>query len=145
MFSIIRNISLLFILSVIVSSCSICMAATKTGVRPQEVQTCATRYDFMKLKPLVFSSETLENGGRVEVYQYHIDKSSKARAVCHGVLDVCSCGLWELAGGATEDVIENHGDDYFQVRVSYDPYDRVTSTEFLGTTPRANTYINEGN
>lgn len=131
----IRCCALLFVLCVLFSGCSVGFAAGKNGVRPKEMNSCVTRYDFLKLQPYVLSSETLEDGGRVEVYQYRVDHSSKLRALCHGVLDFWSCGLWEIAGCNIEEYIhDREWNKFFQVRVYFDQFDQATNVEFLGKT-----------
>jgi len=70
------------------------------------------------------SSTTLEDGCRIDVYQYELgNKPSAGRAVGHAVMDVLTLGLWEIAGTPIEAV---QGEKK-ELVVHYDPDDRVTA------------------
>ena len=80
-------------------------------------------------KPI--KSIALGNGQSAEVYEYEIgNEPSGGRAVAHGVMDVLTLGLWELAGTPMEAV---QGERY-QTTITYGENDRVANinTERLG-------------
>ena len=47
----------------------------------------------------------------------------------HGVLDVSTCGLWEVVGTPIEACVND--ERYFTIRVFYDPYGNATKVELL--------------
>ena len=62
-------------------------------------------------------------GSRIDVYEYEIgNEPSGGRAVAHGVMDVLTLGLWEIAGTPIEAV---QGEKY-EATLTYDEQDRVT-------------------
>jgi hypothetical protein len=59
---------------------------------------------------------------RIDVYEYEIgNEPSAGRAVAHGVMDVLTLGIWEVAGTPIEAV---QGEKYEAI-VTYDEQDRV--------------------
>jgi hypothetical protein len=67
-------------------------------------------------------SSSAENGTRTDIYEYEIgNEPSAGRAVAHGLADVLTLGLWEIAGTPIEAV---QGETY-QATVVYDDQDRV--------------------
>jgi hypothetical protein len=67
-------------------------------------------------------SSSAENGTRTDIYEYEIgNEPSAGRAVAHGLADVLTLGLWEIAGTPTEAV---QGETY-QATVVYDDQGRV--------------------
>jgi hypothetical protein len=77
------------------------------------------------------SSSTLEDGTRLDVYEFEIgNEPSAGRAVGHGVMDVLTLGLWEVVGTPIEAV---QGDKR-QLSITYDSDDRVKSIR--GTSPK---------
>ena len=57
------------------------------------------------------------------IYEYEIGyEPSGGRAVAHGVMDVLTLGLWEIAGTPIEAV---QGEKY-EATLTYDEQDRVT-------------------
>ena len=62
-------------------------------------------------------------GTRVDIYEYEIgNEPSAGRAVAHGVMDVLTLGIWELAGTPIEAV---QGEKY-EATLTYDEQERVT-------------------
>jgi hypothetical protein len=62
------------------------------------------------------------NGRRVDLYEYEVgNEPSAGRAVAHGVMDVLTLGIWEIAGTPIEAV---QGEKY-QATVVYDDQDHV--------------------
>lgn len=64
-----------------------------------------------------------ENGRRVDIYEYEIgNEPSAGRAIGHGVMDVLTLGLWEVAGTP----IEATQGDKKRLAITYDDNDIVT-------------------
>lgn len=64
-----------------------------------------------------------ENGQRVDVYEYEIgNEPSAGRAIGHGVMDVLTLGIWEIAGTPIEGV---QGEKK-RLIITYDENDVVT-------------------
>jgi len=64
-----------------------------------------------------------DDGSRTDVYEYEIgNEPSAGRAVAHGIADVLTLGLWEIAGTPIEGV---QGDKH-KLAVTYDQKDIVT-------------------
>ncbi len=69
-------------------------------------------------------STTLEDGTRVDIYEYEIgNEPSAGRAIGHGVMDVLTLGLWEIAGTP----IEGTQGEKRQITIKYDSNDCVKS------------------
>lgn len=115
-------IGLLAISICVLSSCSVAMAAKKEGTTISNVQQCRTRGQFIAQGGKVISRERLSNGDFVEVYQFKKERGSTARAFMHGVLDVSTCGLWEVIGTPIEGCDK---DEFFAVKVVYDSNENV--------------------
>jgi hypothetical protein len=68
------------------------------------------------------NSTTLEDGRRVDTYEYEIgNEPSAARAIGHGAMDVVTLGLWEVIGTPIEGV---QGERY-DAAITYDRDDKV--------------------
>lgn len=64
-----------------------------------------------------------ENGRRVDIYEYEIgNEPSAGRAIGHGVMDVLTLGLWEVAGTP----IEGMQGEKKRLAITYDEHDIVT-------------------
>ena len=64
-----------------------------------------------------------ENGHRVDIYEYEIgNEPSAGRAIGHGVMDVLTLGLWEVAGTP----IEGMQGEKKRLAITYDEQDVVT-------------------
>ena len=111
------------------SSCSVAMAARKSGTNIETVQAARTRGQFLACGATVIGSERMPSGELVETYQYQKEKGSAARAFMHGVLDVSTCGLWEVVGTPIEACVND--EKYFTIRVFYDLYGNATKVELL--------------
>jgi hypothetical protein len=118
-----KAFALLLVAALSLAGCSVGMAlsgnenpdlgAVKVGSTRGEVE--------MQLGSPVRSSSG-ENGTRIDIYEYEIgNEPSAGRAVAHGLADVLTLGLWEIAGTPIEAV---QGETY-QATVSYDDQERV--------------------
>lgn len=113
----------------VLSSCSVAMAANKQGVSLDKVQACRTRGAVISTGATIVNSERLETGELVEVYQIEKERGSAARALMHGVLDVSTCGLWEVVGTPIEACSDQK--EYYSLRVFYDEREAVKKIELL--------------
>ena len=80
------------------NSCSVIMASRKNGIEVNELQSFRTRGQFISANPQVISTEKLETGETIDVYQFKQATGSTGRAVMHALLDVSSAGIWEVVG-----------------------------------------------
>lgn len=111
------------------TGCSVYMAGDRSGTDIASVQKCNTRIQFINLGAQILSSERLENGNLVEIYQIKAEKGSAVRAVMHGLLDLSTGFIWELAGTPIEASLNK--DQFITVKVTYGPDDTVVSAEFV--------------
>ncbi len=119
----------LFIAGVLMSSCSVYMAAHQPEKKNLSVLTAGTPQSLVRaeLGHPVWSGK--EAGFDVDVYKFvqGYSKGSKvARAVGHGVADVFTLGLWEIVGTPTE-LIANG--TKIQGTITYDDQQRVKSVQ----------------
>lgn len=122
---------ILLILSCIIffPSCSVILAAKKEGTNITEIQSCQTRAQILSLGGTIISSERFPSGELVETYSLQKEKGSALRAVMHGLLDISSSFLWELAGTPIEGSLSKK--QYFTIRVTYDTSDHVKKIELI--------------
>lgn len=110
-------------------SCSVVMAARKSGTDVNEVQSAGTRGQVLALGAKVVSSEKDAEGNIVETYMVQKEKGSIARAIMHGVLDVSTLGVWEAIGTPMEGLMGKT--EYFTVKISYDKNGNVLKRELI--------------
>lgn len=111
----------------LLSSCSVVMASKKSGTDISKVNEAHTRGQFVALSDKVLTSERLPSGDLIESYQIPKERGSAARAVMHGLLDVSTLGLWEVAGTPIEGSLNQP--DYFVIKVTYGPDDIAKKVE----------------
>lgn len=119
------KIVLLFALLVL-SGCSVKMAATKRGVGPEEILSCRSELCILALKDTEQLSEKPFEGGRIVTYRSLQKQGSTGRAVMHGLLDVATLGIWEVAGTPIEG--SKSGEKYFVYKIIYDSEDKITKS-----------------
>lgn len=124
-----RKILSLVLIALSLSSCSVVMAAKKSGTDLQELQNFRTRGQFISAGAQVVSSERFDNGELVDVYQYKKATGSTGRALMHGLLDVWTLGAWEVIGTPMEGFMNET--EYFTIRVTYDQNEFATRVEIL--------------
>ena len=89
--------------SVLLSGCAVAMAAQQKGVDIETASACNTRACFLALRDaVVMTSSTAPDGTMTETYKILLHHGSIGRAVMHGVLDVGTFGVWEVAGTPIE-------------------------------------------
>ncbi len=111
------------------SSCSVAMAANRSGTDVGQVQKARTRGQLIALGAQVIGSDKDADGNLVESYRIQKEKGSVARALMHGVLDVSTLGLWEAIGTPIEGSLNKK--EYFSIKVLYDKDENVKKVELL--------------
>lgn len=123
---------MIVVASVIVStltSCSVAMAARKSGTDVSKIQQVQNRNQILATGAEVIESKKNRYGNLVETYKIQKEKGSTARAVMHGVLDVWTFGIWEAFGTPIEGSMLQK--EYFVVKVTYDEDERVKKIELV--------------
>jgi hypothetical protein len=92
-------------LASILSGCSVFMAAQQKGVDVKTISSCKTRSCLISHGATPIQVTKYKNGiTATETFQAEAPTGSAARAAMHGVLDVATLGLWEVAGTPIEGV-----------------------------------------
>lgn len=104
MFIMIRKL-LIILLSMSLTACSVVMAAKGNGVNPKDLGNCKTRSCLIAAGAIPID-HTKGKKGRIssENFRATMPTGSAARAAMHGLLDVGTLGLWEVAGTPIEAV-----------------------------------------
>jgi len=122
-----KKLVLLMLYFLFFSACSVGMAMSgkqepnlgivKIGVTRGEVE--------IQLGPPI-TSNTLEDGTRVDIYEYEVgNEPSAGRAIAHGAMDVLTLGLWEIIGTP----IERLQGEKKEITITYDSNDKVISVK----------------
>lgn len=121
-------VALVTSLCLLLSGCSVAMAAKKSGHSIDEVQRSVTRSQILQLTEKTLSSERTSEGRLVETYSIRKESGSTARAIMHGVLDVSTLCVWEVIGTPMEGVLNKK--EYLLIKVTYEKDDsRVEKIE----------------
>ena len=120
-----RSLSAAIAALLLLGGCSVGMALS--GEQDPDlgaIRVGATRGEVeLQLGPPI-QSASLDQGLRADVYAYEIgNEPSAGRAIGHGVLDVLTLGLWEVAGTPIEGV---QGETY-HATITYDRDDKVAN------------------
>ncbi|GHU17636.1 hypothetical protein FACS189472_04820 [Alphaproteobacteria bacterium] len=110
-------------------SCSVYKASSNDGVSISDIEQCKTKYSLLAHgMKLIKTGKT--NGKRVEVYRAIARKSESnyMRAVGHGVLDLATLGIWEVAGTPIEQSIDNNR-GFIIAKVTYSHGDDIENIE----------------
>jgi hypothetical protein len=108
----------LTVASLCISSCSVFMAAHKSGVSVDELSSCQTRDCIISKGAEPISSSHNKSGVVIgETYRVKKPTGSTARAVMHGVLDVSTFGIWEAVGTPMEGVMNQS--EFYSIKVLY--------------------------
>ncbi len=112
--------------SIALSGCSVAMASKKKGVSIEEATRCGTRTCFLTLRDMqTVSTQTQPDGTTVETYRILLEQGSTGRAVMHGLLDVATLGIWEVAGTPIEGSANK--DKFTIITAAYDNTGQLTS------------------
>ena len=126
-----KLIALLVLLSFLtLPSCSVFMAAKKEGVSIDELSKCQTRSCIISKGAIPIESKKNESGEIVEEsYQVQKPTGSAGRAAMHGVLDVFTLGLWEVAGTPIEG--SKGKKEMYSIRIFYEDGDKIKRVELV--------------
>jgi len=105
------------------------MASDRGGVDIEKVQGLRNRMQLIGLGAEPISSSKNELGETVEVFKLMKERGSVARAFMHGLLDLGSCFVWELAGTPIESALSEK--KYFSLKVTFDESEQVKKIELL--------------
>lgn len=100
----------LFLVILNLSSCSVYQAASNEGVAVSDIEGCKTKHCLLSNGMTVVDSHVEKDGKYTERYRAIARKSGAnyLRAAGHGVLDVATLGLWEIAGTPVEGALSNN-------------------------------------
>lgn len=105
------------------------MAARTGGVKLEDVQRCQTRDCFLNQDSVqIVQVAKLQNDETMESYRYQLKRGSAGRAAMHGLLDVATLGVWEVAGTPIEATKDKK---YVTVTATY-RVDGTIAQTFLG-------------
>ncbi len=125
----IKKIIFLLIFTFMLTSCSVYMAAKKEGASIEEIQQCKTRTCLIAKGAEPISSEKNGEGELIETYKVRSKKGSAARAAMHGLLDVATLGIWEVAGTPIEGAKGKK--KFFAIKVYYDQKENIKKVELV--------------
>ena len=87
----------------VLGGCSVGMAARTGGVKTEVVTQCQARDCFLTQDTVeILETVSNESGGVSETYRFQLKRGSAGRAAMHGLLDVATLGIWEVAGTPIE-------------------------------------------
>ena len=87
------------------AACSVVMAAKSNGISPKQLTQCKTRSCLIAEGAVPINSSKNKQGKvYAETFRATMPTGSAARAAMHGLLDVGTMGLWEVAGTPIEAV-----------------------------------------
>lgn len=115
------------LVTTISSSCSVAMAAKKSGADISKVQSARSRSQILATGAKIIASEKDAEGCLIETYQLQKEKGSAARAIMHGILDVSTLGLWEAVGTPIEGSMSKS--EYVSFKVIYDKQENIKKIE----------------
>jgi len=103
------------------------MAADKGGTDIERVQLARSKLELIALggEPIAYSQN--EQGETVETYRMMKERGSAARAFMHGLLDLSTAFLWELAGTPIESALDEK--KYFSLKVTFDKDEQIKKME----------------
>ncbi len=124
-----KKIMFLLVSVCLLSSCSVFMAAKKSGTSLSQIQVARTRASVITAGGTLVESGSNENGDIVGSYRFQKETGSPARALMHGLLDVSTLGVWEVVGTPMEGLMGQ--DDFYIVKFTFDKNDNVIRSELL--------------
>ena len=126
-----KKLFLLILISIfLLPSCSVYMASQKEGADVNEISQCKTRACILSKGATPFDDKKDENGVLLsEDYNVQKPTGSTGRAVMHGLLDLVTLGIWEVAGTP----IEGHKGkkEIYPIRVYYTDGDKIERVELI--------------
>jgi len=106
----------------VLCSCSVMMASRRGGTDIETIQTIATRADLLALGATPIS-ETTEDGK--QTFLILKNHGSIVRAAMHGLLDVATGFLWELAGTPIEAYLSERKSFSIQVTFNNEHIEKI--------------------
>jgi hypothetical protein len=94
--------------------CSVFMAAQKKGISFEDISVCDTRMCLLSKGATLIKSEK-----GYDIFKADKPSGSSSRAAMHGVLDVATMGIWEVAGTPIEGSMDK-GMYYFKATYKAD-------------------------
>ena len=94
------------------------MASKKRGVEVAEIMDCRTESCILALKDTEVIETTETDTGKIVTYRSLQKQGSTGRAVMHGLLDVATLGIWEIAGTPIEG--SKRKKEYYIYKIEYD-------------------------
>jgi len=117
-----------FLIFIMSSGCSVVMASKTKGTSIETLRECRTRTCVLSKDGVEkLSRKDLEKGEFIEEYRVLKRTGSASRAVMHGVLDVFTLGLWEIAGTPIEGAAGKK--TYLGIRIFYDKDNSIKNVE----------------
>lgn len=113
----------------LLSSCSVVMASKIEGVDMDTVQSIRSRSQLIAIGAQPVISDRNEEGQLVETYRILEQKGSVARAFMHGLLDISTAFLWEIAGTPIESSLGQN--KYFSLKVTFDEEEQIKKMELF--------------
>lgn len=121
----------LVIVCVLVTGCSVFMAAKQPDLKNEELFKVGTPRSALLAEFGNPISSEIKDGKKCEIYKFIQGYSTGAkagRAIFHGVADVLTLGIWEVIGTPTEGVFSGDEKVY---EVMYDDSDRIMQVTAL--------------
>jgi len=115
------------LLALLLNSCSVIMATDRGGTDLEAIQSIHSRMQLIALGGDSVSSTTNEEGETVEIFRFMKERGSVARAFMHGLLDLSTAFLWELAGTPIESALDEK--KYFSLKVTFDKNETIKKME----------------
>ena len=117
--------------ALLLSGCSVYMAATKEGVDIAELSACETRACIEASNPEILNTyEPADDGSYEILYRAQRAEGSASRAVMHGLLDVATLGIWEVVGTPMEGYMSS--DKFVVFKAKYTADDAVEYINIQG-------------
>lgn len=111
------------------SSCSVMMASNRGGVDIEMVQSVRTRMQLIALGADSISSGKNDLGETIEIFKVMKERGSAARAFMHGLLDLSTLFIWELAGTPIESALDEK--KFFSLKVTFDENEQIKKIELF--------------
>lgn len=131
-----KTVSLMVLLILTTSGCSVFMAAKQPGKKNLSVLDVGTSRTLV-IGELGAPEWTGEKDGKTKDIFKFVQGYSKGakvgRAFFHGAADIWTLGLWEIIGTPTEMIASGNA---IQVEVIYDSEERVESVNYLNNSKK---------
>lgn len=116
-------------LTFLLTSCSVIMASDRGGTDIEAIQSARNRMRLIALGAQPVSSDKNDQGETVEVFRIMKERGSVARAFMHGLLDLSTAFVWEIAGTPIESALDEK--KYFSVKVTFEADEQIKKMELF--------------